>query len=102
MEHEVFGLPRPDLILYLNLSRATSQKLLADTELQDTKEYREGRVDQTEIDQNYLALAREGGVKLVAEMNNWVQVDCDNTTHDGIRTREEIHEDIYQQVKSLL
>ena len=82
MEHEVFGLPRPDMIIYL-AQAVTEQKHKVGKDLAEIN---------TEHQENTEARAR----KIIKLRNNWHQVTC--TEGDEMRSRESIHEEIYKLV----
>lgn len=100
MEHEILDIPRPDAILYLDVSVKITQELLAKKENQESKKYLEGKGDQHENNIEHLEAARESGLKMIAETNNWIRVEC---SRDGdIFSIEHIHELIYEKVRELL
>lgn len=100
MEHEVFDIPRPDAILYLDVSVAITQKLLKTKGNKESKKYLKGQGDQHENNVEHLEAARESGLKMIAQNNNWIRVEC---SQDGrIFSIEDIHETIYKKVKTIL
>ena len=100
MEHEVFNIPRPDIILYLDVPIAITQRLLIEKGNKESKKYLEGRGDQHEDDPGHLEHAKQSGLKMIAENNNWVRIECSS---DGIIFDiETIHEMIYTQVKNFM
>ncbi len=101
MEHEIFKLPRPDLILYLDIPLALSQELLARKDNRASKKYTKGKGDQHENDIVHLHDAKESGLKLIAENNHWERVVCVDE-NGKLLSIEAIHEKIYQKVQSFL
>lgn len=100
MEHEVFGIPRPDAILYLDVSVEITQELLVKKGNQESKKYLEGQGDQHENNIEHLEAARESGLKMIAENNNWIRVGC---SRDGdIFSIEHIHKLVYEKVKEII
>lgn len=94
MEHTIFQLPRPDIIVYLDVPLEVNQKLLAQKNAQDTKKYLNGKHDQHENDLEHLAAAKEAGLALIADMNNWHRIHC---APDGeLLSIEDIHEMVYE------
>ena len=73
MEHDVFGIPRPDAILYLDVSVKITQELLVKKGNKESKKYLEGKGDQHENNIEHLEAARESGLKMIAETNNWIR-----------------------------
>lgn len=97
MEHTVFGIPRPDIIVYLHLPVALSLLLLRTKGAADKKTYVKGKWDTVEVDMKYLANAQKSALKIVQEGNAWQKVVC----HRGneILSREAIHDRIYDVLK---
>ena len=91
MEYEILGLPRPDAIIYLNVAIPVAQRLMTNRASKDS----------AEKNLAYLHRAYKQGLKLVSEMNNWVQIDCSNN-NGGILTIEEIHEKLYSVVNEFI
>lgn len=89
MEHKVLGLPRPNRIIYLHVPVAVSQVLLKDK-----------KRDLAEQNMKYLSDSQRGALKLIEASNAWVKIDC--TKNGMMRSREDIHEDVYAQVKKVI
>jgi dTMP kinase len=100
MEHEVFGIPRPDAILYLDVSVKITQELLVKKGNKESKKYLEGQGDQHENNIEHLEAARESGLKMIAENNNWIRIMCNE--NGFIMPIETIHEVIYEKLRELL
>ncbi len=100
MEHEVFGIPRPDLILYLHVPLAITQQLLAKKENQASKQYLKGKKDQHEHNLEHLEAAKQSGLKMIAEQNHWQKIEC--AVNGAILPIEEIHTKVYGAVKDFL
>jgi len=100
MEHDVLGSPRPDAILYLDVSVAITQKLLIAKGNKESKKYLEGRGDQHENNIEHLEAARESGLKMISENNNWIRIGC--SREGDIFSIDVIHEIIYDKVITLL
>ena len=93
-EYDKLGLPRPDLILYLDVPTDFSEKLLRHRE-QDTNT----KADIHEKDTAYLATCRESG-RAAAAYYGWTVIQC---VQDGqMRSIEDIHAEIYAHVKKCL
>ena len=96
LEFKHFGLPKPDLTFFLDVSPQTTQQL------------RQGRLNKMngsetqdihESDEEYLAKCYHNGVAL-AQRQDWIRVQCDH--EEGMRSIESIHEEIYQTVINYL
>ena len=93
-EYDKLGLPRPDLIIYLDVPTDFTEKLLRHRE-QDTNT----KADIHEKDMQYLATCRQIG-RAAANFYGWTVISC---VKDGaMRTIEDIHQEIYSYVKSCL
>ena len=92
MEHDVFGIPRPDAIIYLKVPIETSLVLLEEKRALKNANLQEGKKDSVEEDRNYLERSNETAQWLLETQNNWHLVDC---MEDGaLRSREAIHDDV--------
>lgn len=100
MEHDVFGIPRPDTILYLNVPLEITQKLLIEKGNKESKKYLSGRGDQHEDNIGHLEAAKESGLKMIAENNNWQKIEC--TANGEMLSIDEIHTRIYGFVKDTI
>lgn len=100
MEHDILGSPRPDAILYLDVSVAITQKLLIAKGNKESKKYLEGQGDQHENNIEHLQAARESGLKMIAENNNWIRIVC---SRDGdIYSIETIHNVVYDKAIKII
>ena len=93
-EYDKLGLPRPDLIIYLDVPTSFTEKMMRRREA-DTNTH----ADIHEKDLSYLATCREAG-RAAAEFYGWTVIEC---VRDGqMRSIEDIHEEIYGYVKACL
>ncbi len=93
-EYEKMGLPKPDLVLYLDVPTDYTEKLLRHRE-QDTNT----TADIHEQDTEYLAHCRQAG-RAAADFSGWTVISC---VKDGaMRSIEDIHEEIYRHVQACL
>ncbi len=94
LEYDKLGLPRPDLVIYLDVPTDFTQALMRRREA-DTNT----KADIHEQDGGYLATCRKMGRK-AAEYYGWTVIDC---VKDGaMRSMEDIHNEIYSHVKGCL
>ena len=97
MEHNIFGIPRPDLIIYLNVPLAITQKLLANKKTRASKKYLNGEHDQHEDNLEHLEAAKQSGLQMIAENNHWQNIEC---TVDGeLLSIDDIHAKVYEVVR---
>lgn len=93
-EYGKLKLPRPDLTIYLDVPTDFTEQLLRQRE-----ELTNTSADIHEKDSQYLATCRETG-RSAAAFYGWTVIEC---VKDGImRSREDIHNEIYSLVKHCL
>lgn len=93
-EYEKLSLPRPDLILYLDVPTDFTEKLMRHRESSTGT-----TADIHEKDLAYLATCRETG-RAAAQFYGWTVISC---VKDGqMRTIEDIHEEIFAHVQKCL
>lgn len=101
MEHGVFGLPRPDVIVYLDVPVAVSQKLLSQEEQKRKKVYlKKGQKDLAETNVKHLSESRENALRLVKKLNRWERISC--TAKGEMLSREKIAERVWSVVEKTL
>jgi len=93
VEHTVFGLPRPDLIIYLDVPYEVRQELM---EIDTARK----SIDVAEVHHEHQKACEQRAKKIVAMENAWSTVSC--VEGKDMRTRESIHEDIYGVVSEIL
>ena len=93
-EYAKMGLPKPDLVIYLDVPTDFTQKLLRHREAATNT-----TADIHEQDMQYLATCRETG-RAAAAYYGWTVISC---VKDGqMRSIEDIHEEIYRHVQACL
>jgi dTMP kinase len=93
-EYTLLELPKPDLVFYLDLPTALSEKLLREREAATHT-----AADIHEADAAYLQESRAAGL-FVAERCRWQRIDC--AKGGKVRTAEDISEEIYARAKDIL
>lgn len=96
MEFGVFGLPRPDIILYLDVPIEVSEKLLEEKTSFSKKKYSKGKKDLAESNAKHQRDARVSALKIIQKNNHWVKISC--AEKGAILPREVIAERIWQKV----
>ena len=94
-EHDKLGLPRADLVLYLDMPTAKSVELLRSREAATHT-----KADIHELDTKYLALCRESALQ-AAEILGWTVIPCVDA-QGVLRGVEEIHQQIWTLVQPLI
>ena len=93
-EYSKLGLPRPDLVIYLDVPTDFTEKLLRHRE-SDTNT----KADIHEKDMQYLATCRKTG-RAAAAFYGWTVINC--VENGKMRSMEDIHQEIYHHVKNAL
>ena len=93
-EYDKLGLPRPDLVIYLDVPTAFSEKMMRSREAATGTQ-----ADIHEKDSAYLATCRETG-RAAAAYYGWTVISC---VKDGVmRSIEDIHSEIRRLVAACL
>ena len=94
LEYDHMELPRPDLVLYLDVPTELTEQLLRQRELASHTS-----ADIHEQNMDYLRLCRRTGLEAAA-FYRWTVIHCER---DGkMRSIEDIHEEIYRLVRKCL
>ena len=94
LEYDHMELPRPDLVIYLDVPTELTERLMRHREA-DTHTH----ADIHEKDLDYLRLCRRTGLEAAAYYG-WTVVHCER--NGEMRPIEDIHEEIYRLVQSCL
>ncbi|MBQ3422229.1 MAG: thymidylate kinase [Romboutsia sp.] len=96
LEFELYGLPKPDAVIFLDVAPEVSQELMKDRANKITGEQEK---DIHEKDTQYL-INSYNNAKFIADKYNWIKIDC---VQDGkLLDIERIHEKIYSSIKTYL
>lgn len=93
-EYALLGLPEPTAVFYLDVPTELTERMMREREAENHTS-----ADIHERDEAYLRACREAGEQLVTDYG-WQCVDC--SQNGEMRTIEDIHEEIYKRVKTLL
>ena len=93
-EYDLMGLPRPDLVIYLDLPAELSAALRRQRE-QSTG----ATADIHEADEAYLRRCRENALRVVT-FDGWRRIDC--SRNGNLRTPEDIHREVWDLAAPLL
>ena len=96
LEYDKMGLPRPDLVLFLDMPPEVSQML---NEKRQNKITGGDKKDIHESDLLYLKKSYENA-HFAAKNQNWRVIDC--APGGNLRTIEDISNEIFNEVKELL
>lgn len=95
-EFNLYGLPVPTKVFFLNMPIEKSLELIKD---RDNKFTHESKKDIHESNKEHLTTAYKAACE-VAKEYNWYEVKC--VKNDNIRTIEDIHEEIYNEIKKYI
>lgn len=101
VEHEIFGIPREDLVIYLDVPPEEGQRLV------QTKDFRgyigSEKVDQHEKNIQFLNKAYLSFQEMINENPHWQKISCLQYGSTGpIRSREDIHKDVWLLVSDFI
>lgn len=96
LEFNLYKLPIPDCVMFLDVLPEISQKLMKD---RNNKFTGEKEKDIHENNKDYLAKSYYNSLE-IADRYNWNKIKCNDG--DKLKTIEEIHEEIYKKVKSYI
>ena len=94
LEYDHMGLPRPDLVLYLDVPTDFTEMLLRSREAATGT-----HADIHEQDEAYLKSCRDAAREIVRDCG-WTVIRC--ARDDEPRTVEDIHDEVYRTVRALL
>lgn len=94
-EYEMFGLPEPDLVVFLDMPPEFSLKLI-----QLRSEAASISKDIHESAPSYLRKSYENALK-IAQIENWARINCIRNDQT-IKSVDEIHQEVYFLVRPLL
>ena len=96
LEFDMYKLPVPDCVVFLDVPPHLSQKLMKDRANKITGEEKK---DIHESNVEYLIKSYNNAL-YIADKYNWEKVNC--VENENLRTVDEIHEDVYTKVKLIL
>jgi dTMP kinase len=97
LEFGIYGLPRPDLCILLDIPSEVAQQLIA---RKAPRDYTEQAADLQESDTRHLQQTREVYLGLARSNNSWHCVPC--VQAETLRTADAIAADIWELVRPLL
>lgn len=95
VEYDIFKLPRPDLVILLDIPVEQSQRLIR---LKQQRSYTDQKTDLQEADMNYLGHVRETYLDLAQSQPDWVVIPV--ADGDTVRTVDSIADELWENVSS--
>lgn len=100
VEYKVFGIPKPNVVVYLSVPTNVSLKLLQSSDQKKKKRYARRKKDLVEENLRYLRAARKTAESLAQSERGWKKVHC---VEKGVmRSRQDIHEEVYRKIRRML
>lgn len=96
LEYEKIGIPRPDMVIFLNMPTESALRLMAERKNKITGEEKK---DIHESDAEYLRKSHRTACE-VAKLQGWQEIMC--TDGDRIKTIEEIASEIMEKVRNIV
>ncbi|MDD3145143.1 MAG: deoxynucleoside kinase [Candidatus Gracilibacteria bacterium] len=94
LEFSIFNIPKPDKVIFLNVTPETSQKLVL--KKSDREYLKDGKkMDLHEEDKNHLTNAYNAAIQVVKKYN-WTKIDCE--FEGNMRSIEEINSEILKNI----
>ncbi len=100
MEYGVFGIPRPNVVFYLSLSISFVSKLLEERNRNSNRAYLGKKKDVYEKDLNFMKNSIKSAMWLADNQPNWCKINC--ISKNKLRSREDISDEVYREVKKIL
>ena len=98
-EFNLMKIPKPDLVIFLHVSRDIADKLVERKEASTRRYIKLGKKDAHEIDPEHNKNAEKAFI-YASEKYGWPIVEC--VANGVLRSRESIHEEIWSIVKPLI
>ncbi len=100
MEHKVFNIPRPDLVIYLDVPFEVSKEWLEKKVQARKKKYLNGRKDVAEDNLAHLKNSRDGALSMHKTSKNWEKIEC--CSNNICMVPEQVHEEVYKTIQKRL
>lgn len=100
MEYGTFKIPKPDITFYLSLPIELVLKLIKERNQENARAYLGKKKDVHEKDKNFLKNSIKSALWLAKTQKGWAKIDC--AEDGGIRSRADIHEEVFRKVKKFL
>jgi len=96
LEYKKMGIPEPNMVIFLNMPTETARELM---EKRKNKITGEAKKDIHESDRDHLREAYENACE-IAEKYDWKEVKC--VGDKGLKTIDEISDEVYKLVKGII
>ena len=100
MEYEVFKIPKPDVVFYLDVPISIALKLIQERNKNGSRAYLGKKKDVVEKDKKYMENSRKSALWLAKTQKNWMKINC--VKNGALQARENIHQEIYEKIKKII
>lgn len=100
MEYKVFGLPKPDYVLLLDMPANLSNKLIEQKSFAERKHMRGAKRDILESDFEFQKKSLLQAHDLLKKNKNWIRIQC--VENGLVRSKKDIASAIWQSIVKLL
>lgn len=100
MEYEIFKIPKPDTVVYLDVPIPIVLKLIRERNKKSSRNYLGKKKDVHEKDVKFLENSRKSALWLAKTQKGWIKIEC--VKNGVLNTRENIHKEIYEKIKKVL
>lgn len=96
LEFKVFKIPKPNIVVYLDVPYKQSRDLMKKEDKSLKKRYQRGKKDLHETDPDHLINAKKSAMSLVKKQNNWIKINC--TKKKQLMSKEDISELVWSNI----
>jgi dTMP kinase len=100
MEYDIMGLPKPDLILFLNMDPVTAHKLVAKKDAKARKYAAGSKYDILEADLEHQRNAIKQSLAMLGSSYKWKKIDC--MDKEKLLTKHEISKKVWEAIDKLI
>lgn len=95
LEYNIFGIPKPDKTIFLNVSPEMSQKLVLKKQQREYLKWGK-KMDLHEEDKDHLQNAHASAMQIVQNNPDWVKIDCEKNSQ--MREISHITQNILEEI----
>lgn len=100
MEYKVFKIPKPNAVFYLHVPMKIILRLIKERNQESSRAYTGKKKDIVEGNIPYLANSNKTALWLSEKEKGWIKIECAESGE--IKTREDIHKEIYEKVRKII
>jgi len=100
LEYKIFRIPKPDLIIFLDIPVKITLELLKNKNALERKKYLEGKGDQAENNPKHLFDSQKSAIFLVKKLNNWIRINC--VRNNKLMSIEEIGSIVWNNLEKII